>query len=487
MTRKTRPTLESGRTLLLVDDNADYLEVTQVLLEREGHTVLTARSGPEALRVVKQQAVDLVLLDYFMPGMTGAEVVAELRRFNPYIQVVLQTGYATERPPRDMLRRLDIQGYYDKSEGPDKLLLWVDVGLKAAFTVQLLYKSRQGLRYILDATPDLHKLQPLQDLMQGILLQVAGLLGAVNSFLAVTVPSGDQTQGFVATMEEDANLVIRAGTGRFTPQLRADECLSGGEIALIGDVLRSGTAHLAEALTVVPLRVGDQTIGVIFIEQPTAQSQDLELLHVFANQAAVAIHNMQLYEMAALDPLTGVYVRRFLEQWLVRELRSAFRSQAPLTLLMLDLDGMKQINDSAGHLAGDQALAAVGKALRQATRDSDIVGRYGGDEFLVILPRTPMAGSQRVADRILNLLGQQGSGGAARPLPLRASLGVSALEPHQFEPDAIPRPVPNEYFQTVAQDLIRRADDGLYQAKRSGGGQMKPGPAGDWREPGAAA
>jgi len=63
-----------------------------------------------------------------MPGMTGEQVVTALRQFNPHVQIILQTGYASECPPREMLHRLDIQGYFDKSEGPDKLLLWVDVG-----------------------------------------------------------------------------------------------------------------------------------------------------------------------------------------------------------------------------------------------------------------------------------------------------------------------------------------------------------------------
>lgn len=84
-----------------------------------------------------------------------------------------------------------------------------------------------------------------------------------------------------------------------------------------------------------------------------------------------------MYEMAALDPLTGVYTRRFFEQRMLRELRTAFRSQQPLALLMLDLDHLKQINDVAGHLVGDQALRIFGQVLRQTTRSNDIVGRYG--------------------------------------------------------------------------------------------------------------
>lgn len=126
---------------------------TERLLAREGHTVIAANNPLQALEILRRERVDLVLVDFFMPQMTGEAFVMELRSFNPLVQVILQTGYASEQPPRELLRRLDIQGYFDKSEGPDKLLLWTDVGLKAAFAVQLLEKGRLGLRYILNVTP----------------------------------------------------------------------------------------------------------------------------------------------------------------------------------------------------------------------------------------------------------------------------------------------------------------------------------------------
>src|SRR5260370_14349898 len=160
MTRRAKVEQASGYTVLLVDDSPDYLQATRLLLEREGHNVLTATNGPEALGILPQQNVDLLLLDYFMPGMTGEQVVAEIRKFDPFVQVILQTGYASEQPPRELLHRLNIQGYYDKTEGPEQLLLWTTVGLKAAFTIQLLFKSRPGVAFILSKTPALHPIPP---------------------------------------------------------------------------------------------------------------------------------------------------------------------------------------------------------------------------------------------------------------------------------------------------------------------------------------
>src|SRR5436190_1857320 len=118
MTRKTKTIESSGYTILLVDDSPEYLAATRLLLEREGHTVLTAENGPDSLSILKYQKIDLLLLDYYMPGMTGEDVVLALRQVNPLIQIIFQTGYAGEQPPHELIYRLDVQGYHDKSEGP---------------------------------------------------------------------------------------------------------------------------------------------------------------------------------------------------------------------------------------------------------------------------------------------------------------------------------------------------------------------------------
>lgn len=150
--RRTRPIMarrsarpSSGHTILVVDDQEDTLLSVRSLLEREGHRVLLADGGEAALAVLREADVDLMILDYLMPRMTGAELVGLIRRFDPYLQIVLQTGYAGDRPPRQMLADLDIQGYHDKADDPEKLLMWVDVGLKARRMVDRL-RERERLQ-----------------------------------------------------------------------------------------------------------------------------------------------------------------------------------------------------------------------------------------------------------------------------------------------------------------------------------------------------
>lgn len=130
MARRSRPE-PSGFTILVVDDQESILHSTQALLEREGHSVLIAESGFQALTRLRESAVQLLLVDYFMPRMNGAELIKEIRLFEPSVQIILQTGYAGEKPPRQMLAELDIQGYHDKGRGPDDLLMWVDIALKS--------------------------------------------------------------------------------------------------------------------------------------------------------------------------------------------------------------------------------------------------------------------------------------------------------------------------------------------------------------------
>jgi len=108
MTRRRAIAQDSGHTILLVDDQEETLVSTKLLLEREGHRMLLAASGDEALVLLRENMIDLVIVDYFMPRMNGEELVNAIRRFNPNVQIVLQTGYSGDKPPLAMLRALDI-------------------------------------------------------------------------------------------------------------------------------------------------------------------------------------------------------------------------------------------------------------------------------------------------------------------------------------------------------------------------------------------
>ena len=393
-------------------------------------------------RVLCERPAHLLLLDSFMPGMTGEDVVVRLRQQNPFIQITLQTGYADERPPREMLRRLDVQGYHDKSEGPDRVLLWTDAGLKVASAIQRLYESRENLRYILDVTLAMHRIQPIEELATAVLEPFAGMLRAGTSATTMradghtTPPPSGEIDGFIAFAQEDAELSIWAATRAFTIGEKVSSALSEEELAELTAAIDEHEPRFSRASTIFPLRVGETSAGALFLRTTAARTApDLEMLHILANQATVSIRNMQLYEMAALDPLTGVHARRIIERWLMREVRSALRSRQSLAIVLLDLDELKGINDSAGHLAGDEALAMMGKVLGQVRGGTHTLRSSAGVSELLVPPRTPAEGYPSL---------------------------------------------PSSYFQEIAQRLIHATDDALHEAKRKGRGRLCHGASTTW-------
>jgi two-component system, cell cycle response regulator len=464
MTRRARAEAASGFTVLLVDDNADYLQATRLLLEREGHNVLTATNGVEALGILPKERVDLLLLDYFMPGMTGEQVVAELRKFDPLVQVILQTGYASERPPRELLQRLAIQGYYDKTEGPEQLLLWTTVGLKAAQTIRQLVKNRQAVEYILEKTPDLHRIQSTDDLAREIVQQVTRLLSQFGG--------SPDAVGALATLDAEADLVLRTKVGDAESGGRARALLPPSKVEAIDRALQEAQVAVGPQGTIVPLRVGPLTAGVVWVDDPGASPQTVEFVRMLANQAAVALQNAQLHELATIDALTGAHVRSFFEQALVRELAASLRAKQAVALLLIDVDGMKSINDKAGHVAGDQALRVLGRALREATRAGDVVGRYEGDAFGVVLRDPNTIGPARLGARVHELLRDQRLTTSSGDIAISTSIGFALLEPPTDAEEAARKPIGISYFQLVADLLKGAALLALDEARRAGGGAV---------------
>ena len=163
--------------------------------------------------------------------------------------------------------------------------------------------------------------------------------------------------------------------------------------------------------------------------------------------------NMRLEELSQQDPLTGLYNRRFLFSRLETELGRVRRGR-PLSLVMIDLDGFKKVNDSQGHLRGDVLLKEIAETLSTTTREIDVTGRYGGDEFMIMLPDTEGDQALSVAQRVAEAVRATGSRFDAKH-PVTASLGLARAEGSD----------------TVAS-LLRRADENAYRAKQSGGNRV---------------
>jgi diguanylate cyclase (GGDEF)-like protein len=228
-----------------------------------------------------------------------------------------------------------------------------------------------------------------------------------------------------------------------------------------------GGTPAAGAWEMFPLVAGGRNVGVLGIRQPAMPFSEPErrTLEIVASMLAVSIRNAQLFkrirDFSMYDPLTGCLTRHQGVEMLLGAMRRANRTKSALSIVLFDLDFFKQLNDEYGHLTGDQALVAVGRILKKALRVSDYRCRFGGEEFLVILPDTGLAGAVHVAEdlrrRLLATKLQVGTGSIA----LAASFGVTDVDPSEQD----------------VKTPIARADQALYGAKRSGRNRVVATPA----------
>jgi diguanylate cyclase (GGDEF)-like protein len=284
-----------------------------------------------------------------------------------------------------------------------------------------------------------------------------------------------------AVAQNDARLEHRGGHGPRHPAggepLDLAQPSLAGYVALNGQVVNLPRAHHPQggqpyvlsgptdatarsataSVLVVPLQEprGD-VIGVLQLVNARDEAgrgvpfaPELEgLVRALASQAAVAIRNARLEELSFRDPLTGVYNRRYFALRLEEETRRLVRFGEPLSLVLLDLDRFKSINDELGHRAGDDTLREAAQIIVSGSRSFSVVTRYGGDEFAVLLVNTPKAGALKYAQRIKDVIERHRFVHG----PLTVSVGIASL------PEDV----------TQGDDLVPAADRALYAAKRSG-------------------
>ena len=217
------------------------------------------------------------------------------------------------------------------------------------------------------------------------------------------------------------------------------------------------TQFNTRSILCAPLISRGRTIGVVEIINKLGgrfTQSDLEVLLTLVEPCAIAIENAILFQrteqLTITDDLTKLFNSRYLNLYISREIKRCKRHGIPLSVIFLDLDGFKGINDQFGHLAGSGTLAEVGSILALAVRESDILARYGGDEFVVVLPETPASGALVIAERLRKAIEEhgflQGQGLSAR---ISASFGIASYPDHALTPEG----------------LIQKADQAMYRVK----------------------
>jgi diguanylate cyclase (GGDEF)-like protein len=207
-----------------------------------------------------------------------------------------------------------------------------------------------------------------------------------------------------------------------------------------------------------PLVVGGTAIGVMGVKPATHCLEPVRrrALEAAAALVAVSLKTAQLFkevrENSMRDPLTGCVMRTHASEVIDAELRRARRSQLPVSMILFDLDHFKQVNDKFGHLCGDAVLAAVGRCMREVLRGSDLKCRFGGEEFLVLLPETPLHGARRVAETLRREIADRPILWAGHSLAVTASFGLTQARPGEMSTRA----------------MIERADAAMCHAKEEG-------------------
>lgn len=246
------------------------------------------------------------------------------------------------------------------------------------------------------------------------------------------------------------------------------ERLNGpGEITLQVEKRKLRPSHMImdskaslKSYLILPLAVEDEIIGIISLnsDQPNAyDAQDLQFFSVIGYQMAATLKHFQRFSsiksMAVYDTLTSLYNRRSFDERLIVETQKAFYSGSSLSLVMLDIDHFKRINDTFGHTEGDKVLQEIASLLKTSVRKKDTVARYGGEEFVLILPEAGLEEAMMISERIRRLVEQTLFDVGKTKIHVTVSLGISNTINHRAR---------------TKEDLVRMADQALYEAKRGG-------------------
>jgi diguanylate cyclase (GGDEF)-like protein len=236
-----------------------------------------------------------------------------------------------------------------------------------------------------------------------------------------------------------------------------------GEMALVQNSTHGhllGIVPESRAILCIPITYTETLLGVLNIESRRENAfspQDVLILNTLADLLATALNNsfvfQKLQQQSITDGLTGIKTRRFFKEAVASEWRRASRSGRPFSVVLIDLDKFKEVNDTSGHLEGDLVLARVGRLLEQKCRQSNVVARYGGDEFIILMPETGVEQAQILAERLRLWIATDAMLAEHR---ITASFGVASFPVHGVS----------------AEDIIRVADAGMYVSKHAGGNRV---------------
>jgi two-component system cell cycle response regulator len=450
--------------ILVVDDVPANVKLLEARLSAEYFDVVTAYNGAEALGICERAECDIVLLDVMMPELDGLEVCRQLKS-NPlthHIPVVMVTALDQ---PSDRVRGLEA-GADDFLTKPvtdialvsrvrslarlkmvtDELRMRAvtskEIGLQNPEREAVLETGRNGRVLIVDDRPSSYE-------------RLAATLSVEHTVDVEVNPS----EALFRAAESDHDLIIvslalKDFDGlRLCSQIRSLERTRNIPILAIAEA--DNTAQLARGLEI---GVNDYLLRPVDRNEMLARARTQIKKRRYTERLRDNVQTS--IELAITDGLTGLFNRRYMETHLGTLVEQSAERDKPITVLVLDIDYFKAINDSYGHDAGDDVLREFALRMRKATRNIDLACRYGGEEFVIVMPETDMAVATMVAERLRRRIAsepfaiQQG----ARHLEVTISIGIAALSAADDN----------------AATILKRADRALYRAKRDGRNRVVP-------------
>jgi two-component system, cell cycle response regulator len=443
--------------VLVVDDILANVRLLDAKLSAEYFEVITAMNGLDALEAVVKSKPDIVLLDVMMPGIDGVEVCKRIKS-NPdtqHIPVVMVTALDQ---PEDRVRGLEA--------GADDFLT------KPVNDISLFCRIKSLVRLKM-LTDELRIRTPDGNSPSLVMQQDSALMHKPGNILVVDpgATSGERIRSILADrhavtlVQTPADALEKAGSSdrpyellivafdkdiydglRMCSQFRSLDATRQTPVMVIVSPEEQGTLMRA-----LDMGVNDYLLRPVDRQEILARTSTQVRRWRFTEQLRASVKAS--IEMAITDALTGLYNRRYLETHLNTMIDHYVNRGKALSVLALDVDHFKAINDTYGHDAGDKVLQELATRLREHTRSIDLCCRTGGEEFIVALPNTEQQTAEKIAERLRRAIASKSFQiGAPQAVPITISIGISTL---------------NGVDDTLER-LLKRADSALYQAKRRG-------------------
>lgn len=474
--------------VLVAEDSPTIRAMIQYTLEQAGFNVLTANDGIEEVELAYRDNPDVIISDILMPRMNGYQA-CRLLKSDPLTSatpIVMMTT-RQEESSRFWGMKTGANEYITKPFEPEELLHLLDKIAEEFHLKENLSNGKKSTGNVqpqeMDETQIITRVNELLDkeLFRSTLINEVGTLSeTVLNFQQVIKTLLEmfskvinfQIAGmFIHEEMEDALFVFlrepvssktlsefEARLHRFLQIENLKFLPARMKKEIFGEV-REETDVFLRAFHTVPVRIGRAGLGIMAVAGSDPQAflqEDLQILEFLRPQIAMILENAILHkrtaELAITDGLTGLSTHRYFQEAIDREIGRAKRLKLTFSLVMLDIDNFKSLNDTFGHLEGDKVLKDIAKIMRNQVRDTDTVARYGGEEFVVILIDTPKDGARITAERIREAIEKNKFVLAGRRVVVTASLGI-ATYPDDAE---------------AKQEIIKVADTALYKAKMSG-------------------